>query len=112
MATNQGCKGIIPKPCLYYKFLFYYLYHNVELLNSLGTGATFKELSAGKLKEISIPVPPLNEQKDIVAQLDKIAVQIKAIEAICKQRSTHIEELKKSVLQKAFNGELAGIGHD
>lgn len=71
MATNQGCKGLIPGSLLLYKFLYYYLSCNVDLLNSLGTGATFKELSGGKLKEVSIPVPPLAEQQRIVGILDK-----------------------------------------
>lgn len=51
MATNQGCKGLIPRNQLQHKFLYYYLSSIVDLLNSLGTGATFKELSGGKLKE-------------------------------------------------------------
>src|SRR5947208_6699931 len=45
MATNQGCKGLIPGSQLQHKFLYYYLGSIVDLLNSLGTGATFKELS-------------------------------------------------------------------
>ena len=57
MGTNQGCKGLIPRSQLQYKFLYYYLSSIVDLLNSLGTGATFKELSGGKLKEVTIPVP-------------------------------------------------------
>ena len=71
MAFNQGCKGMIPNSNLFYKFLFYYLFYNVDLLNSLGTGATFKELSGSKLKDVSIPLPPLPEQKRIVAVLDE-----------------------------------------
>jgi len=45
MATNQGCKGLVPKSSLDHKYLFYYLESIVGLLNDLGTGATFKELS-------------------------------------------------------------------
>ena len=58
MATNQGCKGLIPRSQLQHKFLYYYLSNIVDLLNSLGTGATFKELSGGKLKEVTVPAPP------------------------------------------------------
>ena len=41
MATNQGCKGLIPKKSLYYKYLYYFLFSAKELLNDLGTGTTF-----------------------------------------------------------------------
>ncbi len=70
MATNQGCKGLVPKANVDHKYLFYYLGSIVGLLNDLGTGATFKELSSGKLKEVPIPLPPLPEQRRIVAILD------------------------------------------
>lgn len=41
------------------------------MLNDLGAGATFKELSGGKLKEVPIPLPQLAEQQRIVAILDE-----------------------------------------
>lgn len=71
MATNQGCKGIVPSKNLHHEFLYYYLSGNVDTLRSLGTGATFKELSGGKLKEVEIPLPPLPEQQRIVGILDE-----------------------------------------
>lgn len=71
MATNQGCKGLIPRSKIDHKFLYYYLGSIVDLLNDLGTGATFKELSGGKLKEVAIPLPSIPEQKRIVVILDE-----------------------------------------
>jgi len=59
MAFNQGCKGLIPLPAVDTKFAYYFLLTNVPLLESLGTGATFKELSGGKLKEVSFHFPEL-----------------------------------------------------
>ncbi|MGO4916548.1 restriction endonuclease subunit S [Pseudogemmobacter sp. W21_MBD1_M6] len=70
MAFNQGCRGLTPSDKLDLKYLFYFLTGNVEHLQELGTGATFKELSAGSLKGYEIPIPPLKEQKRIVAVLD------------------------------------------
>jgi len=71
MATNQGCKGLVPRNGLDSKYLYYYLVSIVPLLNDLGTGATFKELSGGKLKEVPVPVAPPPEQHRIVAILDE-----------------------------------------
>ena len=71
MATNQGCKGLVPRGRVDHKFLYYYLGSIVDLLNVLGTGATFKELSGGKLKEVPVPLPPLPEQQRIVTLLDE-----------------------------------------
>ena len=58
MSTNQGCKGLVPNKSLDHKFLYHYLSSIIGLLNDLGTGTTFKEISGGKLKEVSIPLPP------------------------------------------------------
>lgn len=71
MATNQGCKGLVPSSKIDHKFLYYYLSSIVPLLNELGTGTTFKELSGGNLKKVPILLPPLKEQKRIIALLDE-----------------------------------------
>ncbi len=102
MATNQGCKGIIPSPNLFFVYLYYYLYHNVDLLNSLGTGATFKELSGGKLKEIPIPLPPLPEQHRIVAILDKACAAIARAKENAEKNLANARELFESYLQGVF----------
>ena len=71
MAFNQGCKGLVPSPAIDTKFAYYFLLAHVPLLESLGTGATFKELSGGKLKEVPFSYPPLPGQRRIVAILDE-----------------------------------------
>lgn len=49
MAFNQGCRGLTPTENLDVRYLFYFLKGSVRLLNDLGTGATFKELSPDSL---------------------------------------------------------------
>lgn len=58
------------------------------------------------LKNLKIPIPPLPEQKRIVAKLDSLSAETKRLEKIYQQKIADAEELKKSILQKAFNGEL------
>lgn len=70
MATNQGCKTLIPTEDVHYKYLYHFLTANTELLNGLGTGATFPEISARALKQVEIPLPPVAEQKRISNHLD------------------------------------------
>lgn len=93
MATNQGCKGLVPSNSLDHKFLFYYLVSIVDLLNDLGTGTTFKELSGGKLKGVPLPLPSLPEQKRIVAVLDKAFEGINAAVANAEKNLTNAREL-------------------
>ena len=65
-------------------------------------------INGTKLKNYPIPCPTLKEQQTIVAKLDGLSVEIKKLGAIYQQKLTDLEELKKSILQKAFNGELMG----
>ena len=102
MATNQGCKGLIPNNQLQHKFLYYYLSSIVDLLNSLGTGATFKELSGGKLKEVTIPVPPIPEQQRIVGILDEAFDGIATAKANAEKNLQNARALFDSHLQSVF----------
>ncbi|PJC32753.1 restriction endonuclease subunit M, partial [Candidatus Roizmanbacteria bacterium CG_4_9_14_0_2_um_filter_39_13] len=70
-------------------------------------GATISRLYNDNLKQIKIAFPKsLSEQKSIVAKLDALSAETKKLEAIYKQKLANLEELKKSILQRAFAGEL------
>lgn len=103
MATNQGCKGLVPRSGLDCKYLYYYLASIVPLLNDLGTGATFKELSGGKLKGVPVPVPSLPEQHRIVALLDEAFAGIATARAAAAQNLQNARALFESQLQDVFS---------
>ena len=63
-------------------------------------------LSINDLKKLLVPCPSSNEQKQIITKLEALSAETKKLEEIYKQKLTHLEELKKSILKKAFNGEL------
>ena len=74
MYCNQGFKNIKCGPDLNNVYLYVLLKNNTEYLNSLGRGATFKEISAKIVENIRIPVPPIELQNQFVEffkQVDK-----------------------------------------
>jgi type I restriction enzyme S subunit len=72
MATNQGFKSLVPdEKLLCPDFLYWWLKSNKSYLQSLGRGATFKEVSKEIVESIEIPLPPLEDQRRIAAILDK-----------------------------------------
>lgn len=75
-------------------------------LEKASTGATMSNLNQSILSEIRVNLPPLKEQQFIVQKLDALSAQTKKLEAIYQQKINDLEELKKSILQKAFSGEL------
>lgn len=103
---NQAIAGVKPNE----KIDLIFILHSInsikpDLLN-LRRGVRQKNLSLEKIKSIPIFLPALKTQKKIVNKLDVLSSEIKKLESIYKQKLEDLEELKKSMLQKAFSGEL------
>ena len=75
-------------------------------IQTLGKGSAQANINMGTFENELFPFPSLEEQKIIVKQLDALSTETKKLETIYQQKINDLEELKKSVLQKAFNGEL------
>jgi type I restriction enzyme, S subunit len=69
-------------------------------------GTALMQINIGDLRKIVVRFPSLAQQKSIVAKLDALSAETKKLEAIYQQKLADLEELKKSILQKAFRGEL------
>ncbi len=76
-----------------------------ELIKS-GNGVGIKSLNQSSLSSLLIPFPPITEQKQIVKKLNALSNETEKLETNYKLKIQDLEELKKSILQKAFNGEL------
>ena len=78
-----------------------------DSVKSYSQGAAIKNVASVKtLKEIKMPVPSLSEQQSIVTKLDAISQETKRLKAIYEKKLADLDELKKSILQKAFEGAL------
>ena len=77
-----------------------------KIVKNTISGTAQPQLPNNKLLNIPIPLPPLIVQNSIVAKLDALSAETKKLEAIYQQKLADLEELKKSILQKAFRGEL------
>ena len=90
---------------LVYYFLLTYGFN--KQMEKLQKGASYPAVNDSDVKGIIIPFPKsLKEQQTIVQKLDAFSTETKKLEAIYQQKINDLEELKKSVLQKAFSGEL------
>ncbi len=99
MYCNQGFKNLICSEAIYNRYLYHFLKNKTEYLNSLGRGATFKEISKSIVEKIEIPLPPLEEQRRIAALLDKVS------DLIAKRR---VQLDKLDLLVKARFAEMFG----
>ncbi len=81
MAFNQGCRGLVVGDRLDHRYLYYYLETNRSLLERLGDGTTFKELSATKLMSVTIPIPSILVQRKVVAKIDDACKMLEGVRA-------------------------------
>ena len=71
-ATNQACCACIPFCGIYNKYLFYFLMSQRKIFLSMSEGGAQPNISKEKIINHLIPLPPLNEQKRIVVELNKL----------------------------------------
>ena len=98
MYCNQGFKNLICSDKINSKYLYWFLKGNTAYLNSLGRGATFKEISKRIVSEIEINVPNIEKQEEVVSTLEKISEII----ALRKKELRDLDDLIKARFVEMF----------
>ncbi len=106
ISTNQGFKNLIPGGSVTSDYVYHYLKGNKALAESYASGTTFTELSATRFSRIPVPVPPLPEQRRIVAKIEKLFSDLDAGVADLKRAQQQLQRYRQSVLQAAVEGRL------
>jgi type I restriction enzyme S subunit len=103
MATNQGFKSFVPKrESIVPKFLYHWLRAHRKQLESMGNGATFKEVSKAVVSRIQIPVPPIAEQRRIAEVLDRA----EALRAKRRAALAQLDTLTQAIFLDMFGDPL------
>ncbi|WP_416139904.1 restriction endonuclease subunit S [Halomonas sp. HK25] len=87
-------------------FLKYALICFVENLKRISRGSAYNALPIEKLKQYEVPVPSCDEQEKLSSTFDELSHEAQRLEFIYQQKLAALAELKQSLLQKAFSGEL------
>ncbi len=101
MYCNQGFKNLICSEIVHNKYLFWYLKGKTEYLNSLGRGATFKEISKQIVGGIEIELPPMEEQIAIARRFEQLNLLLHKR----KQEITMLDQLIKARFVEMFGEE-------
>ena len=116
MYCNQGFKNLICSDSINNKYLYWFLKGKTRYLNSLGRGATFKEISKKIVADIEINLPDIEEQEKIVNRIEKIdsrlfmlRAEISRLDELIKARFVEMfgcgyEEVELSELGKISTG--------
>ena len=105
--TNQNIAAIvIEHGMIESKYLWYWLQMQYRKNREKGSGSGPQALNCQRVRELEISVPSIEEQRDIVKVLDSIMKKEDAMLNVAEQTIESIESMKKSILAKAFRGEL------
>lgn len=108
--TNQACCACIPYIGMCNKYLFYFLMANRHVFVKMGEGGAQPNISKEKIVNSVIPLPPLAEQKRIVAKIEELLPRIDSYEKAWGKLEDFNKrfpiDMQKSILQYAIQGKL------
>ena len=106
---GRGLAGLRAKKELDQDFLFHYLHLKEKDISALGTGSTFTAISKKHLENLQIPLPPVAEQKKIVARLEGLMGKIKEAKRLRVEAQEAAQNLLPAELHRIFSQQHSHI---
>lgn len=102
VTTNQGFKSIVPKPEIGTAFVYYFLKHNLPIIEGMASGSTFKEVSGSTMKGVPAVIP----DTDTIARFNDFCSPIFAQQRILEEQNQSLAALRDNLLPKLMSGEI------
>ena len=103
VCIGRGLAAIRPDDSLDLKYLLYYFRYFETQLSAKGTGTTFKAINQKLIKNLEIPIPPLNEQFRIVSRIEELFSELDKAVGTLKTTKEQLEVYRQAVLKDAFS---------
>jgi type I restriction enzyme S subunit len=102
VTTNQGFKSVIPKPEIGTPFVYFFLKHNLPVIEGMASGSTFKEVSGNTMKNIPAVIP----DAETLARFNDFCAPLFAQQRVLEEESQSLAALRDSLLPKLMSGEI------
>jgi len=102
VTTNQGFKSVVPHHEIGTPFVYYFLIHNLPLIESKASGSTFKEVSGSVMKSVEAVIP----DSATLAKFNDFCRPIFEMQAKLEQESKTLVVLRDSLLPRLMRGEI------
>jgi type I restriction enzyme S subunit len=106
-STNQNAAGVVPdREVVSPEYVWLWALAQYEVTRAVGRGGNQPALNGQKVRELTIPVPPLEEQREIVRRVDQLLAVADGLRQRIDVASTRVDRSFQAVLAKAFRGDL------
>ena len=100
--TNQGFKSIVPKPEIGTAFVYYFLKHNLSIIEGMASGSTFKEVSGSTMKRVPAVIP----DAETLARFNDFCAPIFSQQKMLEEQNQSLSALRDNLLPKLMSGEI------
>lgn len=105
-SSNQQITAMKFKDDIDVDFSYYWFYYIKQIIINTASAATLPIINQSAIKDLKFIIPPLQTQQKVVSYLDEISNKMEKIKNLQKKKMQSLKELKASILDKAFKGEL------
>ena len=102
VTTNQGFKSVVPKPEIGTAYVYYFLKHNLPVIEGMASGSTFKEVSGSTMKNVPAVIP----DTETLTCFNDFCAPIFAHQRILEEQNQSLVALRDSILPKLMSGEI------
>ena len=103
ICTNQGFKSIVPKKNVGTSFVYYFLIENLQAIENVASGSTFKEVSGSTMKGIPAIIP----DDDTLRRFQEECTPIFEKQEILEAENANLADLRDTLLPRLMSGELS-----
>ena len=103
VCTNQGFKSVVPKANVGTAFIYYFLIQNLETIENMASGSTFKEISGSTMKGIPAVIP----DNETLRRFQKECTPIFEKQELLEAENAHLADLRDALLPRLMSGELS-----
>lgn len=103
VCTNQGFKSVIPRKTVGPAFIYYFLMENLQTIENMASGSTFKEVSGSTMKGIPAVIP----DDDTLRRFQEECTPIFEKQELLEAENAHLAEMRDTLLPRLMSGELS-----
>lgn len=102
VTTNQGFKSVVPRSEIGTPYVYYFLIHNLPLIESKASGSTFKEVSGSVMKSVEAVIP----DSESIAKFNDFCYPIFEMQAKLEQENRRLAAMRDLLLPRFMSGEI------